>query len=200
MKFHCVAAACLVLIAGPVLARAKIDFATYEGRPIIEIGDGGSKITKNGIDYWTSGKPPRCFHVIGHVTDRRNEDMDGGHAVGSPRIARLTKQAGGNAVILINQNDVAAGSSGFGAVYGYGWSGLFGSMFTVGGTKTMTAFVVVKYLDLCPEAALVPVVQQPPIAAPAPMPAAAPAIPPAPALQSPKRKSRGGVHCVTCRN
>lgn len=182
------------LISTEANAGAKIDFATYEGRSIIEKGEGGSRVTRNGIDYWTNGRPPRCYQVIGYVNDRRNEQWDGGHAVGSPRIAHLTKQAGGDAVILVNQNDVTAGSSGFGTISSYGWGGLFGSMFTVGGTKTMTAFVVVRYVEQCPDAPTAPV---------APVYAAvhAPA-PPPPRSQdtvaAPRKFSTSRVRCVTC--
>lgn len=63
-------------------------------------------------------------------------------AVGSPTVAKKVKQAGGTAVIMLEQNDVGAGSSGAGSVAG-GW----GSLFSMGGTKTTTTFVVVKYLD-----------------------------------------------------
>lgn len=132
----------LLLGASPALAQAKIDFAEYSGTPIIETGEGGTKITKNGIDYWTSGKPPRSYQVIGRITDRRSEEWDGGHAVGSPAVAKKVKQAGGSAVIMLEQNDVGAGSSGVGTV-----AGGLGSFFSMGGTKTTTTFVVVKYLD-----------------------------------------------------
>lgn len=132
----------LSLCASPALAGAKIEFSEYSGPELIERGEGGTKITKNGIDYWTSGKPPRRYQVIGRITDRRSEEWDGGHAVGSPTVAKKVKQAGGTAVIMLEQNDVGAGSSGAGSVAG-GW----GSFFSMGGTKTTTTFVVVKYLD-----------------------------------------------------
>ncbi len=143
MRIRLLTPAIVALIgASPVLAQAKIDFAEYSGAPIIETGEGGTKITKNGIDYWTSGKPPRRYQVIGRITDRRSEEWDGGHAVGSPTVAKKVKQAGGSAVIMLEQNDVGAGSSGAGSVAG-GW----GSFFSMGGTKTTTTFVVVKYID-----------------------------------------------------
>lgn len=129
---------CLGLLAVPALAQAKIDFAGYEGPEIIEAGQGGTKIARHGIDYWTSGKPPRRYQVIGRISDRRSEEWDGGHAIGSPSIARKVKKAGGSAVILIDQNDVAQGSTGFGS---------WGSFFAMGSSKTTTTFAVVKYLD-----------------------------------------------------
>ena len=130
------------LIATPALAGAKIEFAQYEGAPLIETGEGGTKITKNGVDYWTSGKPPRKYQVIGRISDRRNEEWDGGHAIGSPTVAKKVKQAGGDAVIMLDQKDAGVGSSGFGSLFGG-----TGSFFAMGGSKTTTTFVVVKYLD-----------------------------------------------------
>ena len=115
--------------SSPAFAQAKIDFAAYEGPPRIEQGEGGTKITKNGIDYWTTGTPPRRYH----------EFWDGGQAVGSPSIAKKVKAAGGNAVIMQSQEE--AGKSG-GLASGnqfYAWG-------MSGGSKTITRMLVVKYL------------------------------------------------------
>lgn len=143
MKIRLLPSVAVISLAPTVaFAQAKIDFAEYSGTPIIETGEGGTKVTKNGIDYWTSGKPPRRYQVIGRITDRRSEEWDGGHAIGSPTVAKKVKQAGGSAVIMLEQKDVGAGSSGVGSVAG-GW----GSFFSMGGTKTTTTFVVVKYID-----------------------------------------------------
>jgi hypothetical protein len=130
----------LVLAASaPALAQAKIDFAAYEGPPRIEQGEGGTKITKNGIDYWTTGTPPRRYQIIGFVQDRRDEFSDGGQAIGSPKIAKKVKAAGGDAVIIQAQEE--AGQSG-GLASGnpfYAWG-------MSGGSKTITRMLAVKYL------------------------------------------------------
>jgi hypothetical protein len=123
----------------PALAQAKIDFAAYEGPPLIEQGEGGTKITKNGIDYWTTGTPPRRYQIIGFVQDRRDEFWDGGQAIGSPKIAKKVKAAGGDAVIIQTQEE--AGQSG-GLASGnpfYAWG-------MSGGSKTITRMLVVRYL------------------------------------------------------
>lgn len=125
--------------SSPAFAQAKIDFAAYEGPPRIEQGEGGTKITKNGIDYWTTGTPPRRYQIIGFVQDKRDEFWDGGQAVGSPSIAKKVKAAGGNAVIMQSQEE--AGKSG-GLASGnqfYAWG-------MSGGSKTITRMLVVKYL------------------------------------------------------
>ena len=122
----------------PAFAQAKIDFAAYEGPPQITQGTGGTKITKNGIDYWTTGTPPRRYQIIGFVQDKRDENWDGGQAIGSPSIAKKVKKAGGHAVILQTQDE--AGSTGsFG-------TGLLSGLFMGGGSKTITRMIVVQYL------------------------------------------------------
>jgi hypothetical protein len=130
------AIAALVLLASPAHAGASIDFAPYDGPEIIEVGTGGTKVTKNGIDYWTSGTPPRRYRVIGQVRDKRDEEWDGGRAIGSPRIARIVIRAGGDAVIL--NAEAPAGQTGGAGV---------GKVFALGGSKTLTTFVAVRYLD-----------------------------------------------------
>jgi hypothetical protein len=121
------------------LAQAKIDFAAYEGPPRIEQGEGGTKITKNGIDYWTMGTPPRRYQIIGFVQDKRDEFWDGGQAVGSPSIAKKVKAAGGNAVIIQSQEE--AGKSG-----GLASGNQFYAWVMSGGSKTITRMLVVRYL------------------------------------------------------
>ena len=123
----------------PRLRRQKIDFAIYEGPPKVATGEGGTKITKNGIDYWTTGTPPRRYQIIGFVQDRRDESMDGGHAIGSPSISSKVKRAGGNAVIVESQEEVGK-TGGFGSA-----SPLFGFL-AMGGSKSVTRMLVIKYL------------------------------------------------------
>ena len=126
------------LLASPALGKAKVDFASYEGPEQIAVGTGGTKITKNGIDYWTTGTPPRRYKIIGSVQDKRDEAWDGGQAIGSPNIAKKVKKAGGHAVIIQSQDE--AGSSGSVGM------GQFGGVFAGGGSKTITRMLVVQYL------------------------------------------------------
>lgn len=126
----------LLAVSSPAFAGAHIEFSQYEGPEKIETGQGGSRIQKNGIDYWTMGTPPRRYQVLGAISDRRDEEWDGGHAIGSPRVARMVKTAGGDAVILLDQKD--GGATGGGG---------FGGLFALGGSKTSTTMLVIKYLD-----------------------------------------------------
>ena len=131
------------LSSAPSLSQAKIDFSAYEGPPVIRTGEGGTRVQRNGIDYWTSGTPPRRYQVIGMISDKRDEQMDGGHAIGSPNIAGKVKRAGGDAVIVQNQEE--AGKSAGGGFFGNGY-GFMG----MGGSKTITTMLVVKYLPDIP--------------------------------------------------
>ncbi|WP_397589190.1 hypothetical protein [Sphingorhabdus sp.] len=133
------ALAIVPFLSVPAFAQAKIDFAIYEGPPKVATGEGGTKITKNGIDYWTTGTPPRRYQIIGFVQDRRDELMDGGHAIGSPSIASKVKRAGGNAVIVESQDEV-------GKTGGFGSASPFFGFLAMGGSKTVTRMIVVKYL------------------------------------------------------
>lgn len=136
MKWGIILAGLIVAFPVPALAGAKIQFSAYEGADAIKTGEGGTKLAKNGIDYWTSGTPPRQYRVIGLITDKRDEQWDGGHAVGSPKVARLVKEAGGDGVIIASQTE--GGSTGGGG---------FGGIYAMGGSETMTTMVVIRYLD-----------------------------------------------------
>ncbi len=126
-------------LSAPAVGGAKIDFAVYEGPPKIATGEGGTKVTKHGIDYWTTGTPPRRYQIIGFVQDKRDVLIDSGNAIGSPNIAGKVKKAGGHAVIVESQEE--AGKTG-----GIGNASPFFGFFAMGGSKTITRMLVVKYL------------------------------------------------------
>ncbi len=203
MKVSAFLGSVLLVSAAPAHSQAKIDFAVYEGAPVIKIGKGGTKISKNGIDYWTTGEPPRRYQVIGAVQDKRDETWDGGHAIGSPSIAKKVKIAGGDAVIVLSENE-AGHSGGFSSTTGFA-SGGFGWLFGLGmsgGSKTITRMIAIKYL---PEAQSKDSQSQELNAAtPQVTPSLAPAaiVPAAPQSQTqlPKQKAeRQRVRCITCR-
>lgn len=57
------------MTAPPASARAK--FVTYEGKDAISEGRGGTKVVAHGVDFWTTGDPPKRFQVLGIITDKR---------------------------------------------------------------------------------------------------------------------------------
>jgi hypothetical protein len=93
-----------ILLFGHSIALAS-DFIAYEGRDAVQQGNGGEKKTVNGVDFWSSGAPPRKFKIIGYVTDRGpNSGLIGMIRMSSleSSIAKEAKKAGGDAVILMN--------------------------------------------------------------------------------------------------
>jgi uncharacterized protein YbaP (TraB family) len=88
--------AALALAMGtPALAKTKISFAAYEGTGSNVItGKGGTKVSENGIDYWTTGDPPRPFHYLGAMK------VVGDDPIGRKDVAKEAVKAGGDAVVL----------------------------------------------------------------------------------------------------
>ncbi|KQX18134.1 hypothetical protein ASD39_18020 [Sphingomonas sp. Root50] len=118
--------------ASPILA--KQTFTAYEGKEqIIEAG-GGTRVTKDGVDFWTSGTPTKRSKVIGRLMDRRGTGAFHGDAVGSKRIAQIVKEAGGDAVIIAGQRQDQNGY-------------IFTGNMAVAAKKQFTEMVVLKYLD-----------------------------------------------------
>lgn len=123
-----------VAVSAPV--SAKTAFYAYEGPNAVRSGEGGTKTTVKGVDFWTAGTPYRRYQIIGTIVDDR---MTGdGDAVGSKRVASAVLKAGGNAVLLSEQS-VQDG----GIATGGGPSG--GYVVPIG--FTVTRMVVVRYLD-----------------------------------------------------
>ena len=65
-----------LVLSWPVMG-AQV-YATYEGTASIQIGSGGTKVTANGIDYWTTGTPPRRYQVLEISTDARKDRLADG--------------------------------------------------------------------------------------------------------------------------
>jgi hypothetical protein len=121
---------------------------------------------------------------------------DGGHAIGSPSIADKVRTAGGDAVIILSDDEASHGG-GFiatsgGANGGLGW--LFG-LGMLGGSKTITRMIVIKYLPdtrPSPSPAKAPTASFTPAPAPPPAPSSAPA-------PEPRNFEESHVLCITCR-
>ena len=127
----------LALIASP--AWAGVQFSTYEGPDSVQTGTGGAKITKDGIDFWTDGTPPRKYQVLGFITDSRSDKALSGHAIGSGGLAKRVHEAGGDALIVVDQSKENAGM--VGSIRLNGWPSWGRTVHEV-----TTKFVVVRYL------------------------------------------------------
>lgn len=126
-------------------AESRARFVAYEGKDAISEGRGGTKVSAHGVDFWTTGEPPRRFQVLGILTDNRGEGWFSGDAVGSGSIAKKVQELGGDAIILLNHSSRVTGyvhggnvTSSGGTAYGSGWSAPV--------SRATTQMVVVKYL------------------------------------------------------
>jgi hypothetical protein len=114
--------------------------------PILcRLARGGTKLTKNGIDYWTTGSPPRRFQVLGIITDARKDRLFDGDVLGSASVAKLARDAGGDAVIMGSQDARNVGTVTSFNANAYGNSA-WGTGFRRRITRTTTQIVVIKYL------------------------------------------------------
>jgi len=133
----------------------------YEGKNALREGEGGTKKTVNGIDFWEDGAPPRQFKLLGYITDRRHKTG----LVGMIRmsglegdIADVAKKNGGDAVILVkseaetvgilsnstgNASGTAITNGGTTTAQATGRS----SSYTTGVQKQQSKFAVVKYVE-----------------------------------------------------
>lgn len=117
-------------------AAAKTVFYGYDGPPVVKSGEGGTKITVRGVDFWTAGTPYRRYRILGTIVDDR---MTGdGDAVGSKRVATTAKKAGADGVIFTEQS-VQDGGIATGGTPAYGYVVPIG--------YAVSKMIAVKYLD-----------------------------------------------------
>ena len=136
------------LSSAPALAKTK--YEPLETRtPMIEIGNGGTRTQKHGVDYWTSGTPPIRFQVIGIITDTRGSGRLAGDAVGSKAIAKLVKLHGGNGVVILARGSKPVGVVSGGSATAYG-NNAYGSGWSSIVSNTRTSLAVIKYLNPTP--------------------------------------------------
>ena len=127
-------------LSGP--ATAGVQFATYEGPSAVQVGVGGAKVVKDGVDFWTEGTPPRKFQILGYLTDTRGDGRFSGHVVGSSGIAKRVSAAGGDAAIVLDQNTVSRGIGAVAMPNGFGGVNMYGRAIN----KVSTTLAVVRYL------------------------------------------------------
>jgi hypothetical protein len=97
-----------LFVASPAFADT---YAEYSGPNAIIEGQGGTKISKHGIDFWTSGAPYGRFQILGVYTDERSDRLIAGDAIGSKSIAKKVLKLGGNGVIVLDRNSQYGGSN-----------------------------------------------------------------------------------------
>lgn len=144
------AAAVSLAVIAP--AHAGTEFLAYQGPDAVKQGQGGDMKTVDGVDFWLDGAPPHRFQVLGKLEDERwRSGIYGIIQVANTEhdIAKRTKAAGGDAVILTNSenNDWGVAGSTYGTASWSGYSGYGSTQFNAHpyGTRA-TRYVVVKYL------------------------------------------------------
>jgi hypothetical protein len=87
---------------------ATVDYQQYEGRNNLYEGEGGTKVTVDGIDFWANGTPPRKYSILGSVVSEIGSGY-GDEALIRSAVAEEVKKRGGHAAILVNNNASFAG-------------------------------------------------------------------------------------------
>jgi hypothetical protein len=128
----------LMLLAGC----ASTTYMPYEALQTEFQGQGGTRETINGVDFWYNGDPPRRFRVLGVISDVR-----AGGAIPQgmlkPSVANETKKRGGDAVVYLGGSTSVTGH--FSQAYSGTPSTATAISVPVG--RTAYRFAVIKYLD-----------------------------------------------------
>jgi len=142
-------------------AHVQQEYAAYEGTQKTFKGEGGTKTVTDGIDFWTTGSPPKGYRVLGILTDQRRDQRFAAASFGSD-VAAEVKKVGGDAVVILDQAKEFIGtySTGSASASTYGSANLVGN--SVYGRSNTTAFgsgtgiairdkvvrlLVIKYVD-----------------------------------------------------
>jgi len=128
-------------------AHVTQQYAAYEGRNAELQGEGGTKLTSDGIDFWTTGAPPRRYKILGILTDtRRNQRFAA--ASFAADVAAKVKEVGGDAVLYQNESKEFVGTYNMGqaTAHSYG-STVNASGFGMAISNKSTQMLVIKYLE-----------------------------------------------------
>ncbi len=112
---------------------AGTTYATYEGKDSITEGQGGTKVTADGVDFWTTGTPPHRYQILGILTDTRGMGLLSGEAIGNGGLAKRVKELGGSAVVVLGRDTQIKGAMVIGGNVGLA-------------RRATTQMLVVKYL------------------------------------------------------
>lgn len=130
-------------------AHVNQQYAAYEGRNAEQQGEGGTRFSSDGIDFWTTGMPPRRYKILGVLTDTRRNQKFAAASFASD-VATKVREIGGNAVIYQNEGTEYIGTYNMGqaTATSYGnTANVVGSGFGVAISNKSTQLLVIKYLD-----------------------------------------------------
>lgn len=153
----------VVMVAFALAGCAHVhqQFAAYHGPTKVFKGEGGTKVTNDGIDFWTTGSPPKNYRVLGIPTDQRRDQRFAASSFGSD-VAAEAKRVGGNALVILDEakefigtystgtatssttgSAIAAGHS----LYGQSNTTAFGSGTGFAIRDKITRLLVIEYVD-----------------------------------------------------
>lgn len=98
----------LVACSPLVVAGCTVDYQPYEGRNAFRDGEGGTRVTVDGVDIWSNGTPPRRYEILGVLTI----EVGGGAGAASvirAEAASRVKAAGGDAAIQMDATESVSG-------------------------------------------------------------------------------------------
>jgi hypothetical protein len=135
----------LWVLAFTSCAHVQQQFAAYEGSTNVFKGQGGTKVTSDGVDFWTTGSPPRNYQVLGILTDQRRDQHFAASSFGSD-VAAEAKRVGDNAVVILDEGKEFVGTYSTASAT---VSGRFasGSGIGVAVRDKITRLLVIKYVD-----------------------------------------------------
>jgi hypothetical protein len=141
----------VLALSALITACATTEFRAYEGRANAVEGQGGTRLTVDGMDIWDNGDPPRRFQVLGYINDERP-----GGLIPMARlkgdIVKKAREVGGDALVQVRTQSQLAGyySSATATATTYGnRTTASGTGMTVPILRNSAMFAVIKY-DVSP--------------------------------------------------
>ena len=142
----------LLLVFTALPAHAQEFNKLHARQPLIIEGNGGTMEIVDGIELWSSGDPPHRFEVLGYIEDNRRVSglINQMRLKGLPgKLAKIAKENGGNAVVLIDSSKETIGYYSQGNATASG-NTAWGSATAVPIEKRSSRYAVVKYLPDAP--------------------------------------------------
>lgn len=137
-----------ILLAGfflGFLAGCSTTYQAYEGTAQNRAGQGGTRITVDGVDIWENGDPPRQYQIIGYIDDQRGGGGFSKSMRNSAVVAKV-KEVKGDAAIFLNSNSQITGMVSTGSAQAYG-NTAFGTGFAVPASQMTSKYMVIKYIQ-----------------------------------------------------
>jgi hypothetical protein len=129
---------------------ATTTYKTFEtrGSGVVE-GNGGTKITEDGMDIWDYGEPPRKFKVLGVIEDKRSGGIIPMRQLHADMVKKA-REVGGHALIKATNQAQIVGYQTIGSATSTingNTANTTGSATTVPIRRNSAQFVVIQYVE-----------------------------------------------------